>query len=82
MRLNDINDIEILRNSLKKLLNECIQNYTCICKGDELKKGEWYFVDQEDENSVYIYPFDENGIGRCITSLDIKTFDQIFKGED
>ncbi|WP_297419205.1 hypothetical protein [Clostridium sp.] len=60
MKLDEIIDIEVLKNKLKGRMTKCKKNY----KKDNiliLNKGEYYDVEQ-DQDYIYIYPDDSDEI--------------------
>jgi hypothetical protein len=65
MKLNEINDIEVLRNQLKKTMIEIKETFTH--GGYTFNKGEFYHTEQDpeyvflftDEDDVVIFDYDE-----------------------
>lgn len=57
MKLNEIQDIEVLRSLLKKLLTKCIADVEI--KGHSFEKDNWYSVAQ-DENYIEVYDDEMN----------------------
>lgn len=57
MDLDNINNIEVLRNALKNICVKLKQDVKSINGDYTFKKGFWYFVDQ-DEYGVSIYSND------------------------
>lgn len=55
MKLNEIQDIEILRSVLKKLLTKCIADIEI--KGHTFEKDNWYILNQ-DEDCIEVYDDD------------------------
>jgi hypothetical protein len=56
MKVNEINDIEILREALKKTMIEIKETFTH--GGCTFNKGEFYHIEQDPEA---VYLFDDNG---------------------
>lgn len=55
MKLDQITDIEILRNELKKHMIKCIKDFTCKNYNDktvEFKAGEYYYITQESDWTI------------------------------
>jgi hypothetical protein len=51
MDLDNINDIDILRNKLKEYMIKCKKNFSY--KDFEICEGKWYYINQ-DEGGIYI----------------------------
>lgn len=71
MKLNEINDLEFLKNELKRFMIKCKEDITIENlegKHTDYNAGEYYYISQ-DEDSAYVYDFQEN-IGEYL-SFDI-----------
>lgn len=56
MKLDEIQDIEVLRNLLKELMCKCIKEVEFKNHADRTVKtvvGEWYYFDYNDEYDEY-----------------------------
>ena len=73
MKLDQITDIEILRNELKKHMIKCIKDFTYKRydgKIVEFKAGEYYYIIQESDWDNYLYDCSQD-TGANINTEDI-----------
>lgn len=78
MKLDQIQDIEVLRNELKKQMIKCVKDFTCKHyngKTVEFKAGEYYYITQESDWDNYLYDSTQD-IGADVSTEDVfKYFD-------
>lgn len=58
MKLNEINDINFLKNQLKRFMIQCKADFSK--KNYNFKKNEYYYIHQEDGSGAYVYDYQEN----------------------
>lgn len=78
MKLNEINDVEFLKNELKRFMIKCKEDVTIENlkgKHTDYNVGEYYYI-SKNEDSAYVYDFQEN-IGEYLSFDIIKQYFEI-----
>lgn len=78
MKLDEINDIEVLRNELKKHMSKCKEGFTVnwLGKPAEFKADEYYYVDQEGNDDIMVYDGDNDSV---VGMLSLNEFERYFE---
>lgn len=78
MKLDEINDIEVLRNELKKHMSKCKEGFTVnwLGKPAEFKVDEYYYVDQEGNDDIMVYDGDNDSV---VGMLSLNEFERYFE---
>lgn len=58
MKLDEIKDIDYLKNELKRFMIQCKTDYSK--KNSNFKKNEYYYIHQDDDDGAYVYDYEEN----------------------
>lgn len=81
MKIDEIQDIEVLRNELKKHMIKCVEDFTTLnYKNKEVhfKAGEYYYVNQDSDYGADIYDYSQN-VDAFVESEDIDKHFEIYK---